>query len=65
VPTVVDAAALCADLTGDGKGMGQGLMVTPRDIDRQVADLSKLLGYGISLALQPRMTVAELELLLG
>ena len=65
VPTVVDAAALCADLTGDGAEMGQGLMVTPRDIDRQVADLSKLLGYGISLALQPRMTVAELELLLG
>lgn len=65
VPTVVDAAALCADLTGAGEGMGQGLMVTPRDIDRQVADLSKLLGYGISLALQPQMTVAELELLLG
>ena len=65
VPTVVDAAALCADLTGSGEEMGQGLMVTPRDIDRQVADLSKLLGYGISLALQPQMTVAELELLLG
>ena len=65
VPTVVDAAVLCADLAGTGEAMGQGLMVTPRDIDRQVADLSKLLGYGISLALQPRMTVAELELLLG
>ena len=67
VPTVVDAAALCADLTGEDQPgeAGQGLMVTPRDIDRQVADLSKLLGYGISLALQPRMTVAELELLLG
>ena len=34
-------------------------------IDRQIADLSRLLGFGISLALQPRMTVAELELLLG
>ena len=65
VPTVVDAAALCAELTGASEGLGRGLMVTPRDIDRQVADLSKLLGYGISLALQPQMTVAELELLLG
>ena len=45
--------------------LGGELLVTPRDIDRQVADLSKLLGYGISLALQPQMTVAELELLLG
>ena len=67
VPTVVDAATLAADLTGQDKRPEEGrtLMVTPRDIDRQVADLSKLLGYGISLALQPQMTVAELELLLG
>lgn len=67
VPTVVDAATLAADLTGQDERPEEGrtLMVTPRDIDRQVADLSKLLGYGISLALQPQMTVAELELLLG
>ena len=67
VPTVVDAATLAADLTGQDKRPEEGrtLMVTPRDIDRLVADLSKLLGYGISLALQPQMTVAELELLLG
>ena len=62
VPTVVDAAVMGGE---SAEEPGQGLMVTPRDIDRQVADLSKLLGYGISLALQPRMTVAELELLLG
>ena len=67
VPTVVDAATLCADLTGQSTRPEQGrtLIVTPRDIDRQIADLSRLLGFGISLALQPRMTVAELELLLG
>lgn len=67
VPTVVDAATLAADLTGADTRPeeGRNLMVTPRDIDKQVADLSKLLGYGISLALQPQMTVAELELLLG
>ncbi len=67
VPTVVDAATLAADLTHSDTRpeTGRELMVTPRDIDRQVADLSKLLGYGISLALQPQMTVAELELLLG
>ena len=67
IPTVVDGATLAADLTGQTTRPEQGrtLMVTPRDIDQQVADLSKLLGFGISLALQPRMTVAELELLLG
>jgi len=67
VPTVVDAATLCADLTGQATRPEQGrtLMVTPRDIDKQIADLSRLVGFGISLALQPQMTVAELELLLG
>lgn len=67
VPTVVDAATLAADLTQSSTRpeTGRDLMVTPRDIDQQVADLSRLLGYGISLALQPQMTVAELELLLS
>jgi len=67
VPTVVDAATLCADLTGQpcSPERGGSLIVTPRDIDQQVADLARLLGFGISLALQPGMTVAELELLLG
>ena len=53
VPTVVDAATLCADLTGADTRPEQGrsLMVTPRDIDSRIADLSRLLGYGISLAL--------------
>ena len=35
------------------------------DIDSQVADLAKIVGYGISLALQPGMTVEDLELLLS
>lgn len=67
VPTVVDGATLAADLTGSDRRPEQGrtLMVTPRDIDERVADLSRLLGFGISLALQPTMTVAELEMMLG
>lgn len=66
VPTVVDAAALCADLTGTHtpSPCSPELMVTPRDIDQKVAQLSKLIAYGINLALQPEMTVEELELLL-
>lgn len=67
VPTVVDAATLAADLTGSDTRPEQGrtLIVTPRDIDKQIADLSRLLGFAVSLALQPSMTVAELELLLS
>ena len=67
VPTVVDAATLAADLTGTDipPKEGKDLFVTPRDIDQKVAHLSKLIAYGINLALHPDMTLEELELLLG
>ena len=69
VPTVVDGATLAADLTGAEQpprlGPGQDLLVTPKDIDSQVADLSKIIGYGINLALQPGLDIQELDLLLS
>ncbi len=69
VPTVVDAGTLAADLLGSREvpelGRGREMFVTPKDIDSQVADLSKVIGYGINLALQPGMSLEELELLLS
>ena len=66
VPTVVDGATLAADLTGrEVSGGEENFMVTPRDIDSQVADLGKLVGYAIDLALQPGLSLADLELLLS
>ena len=69
VPTVVDGATLAADLTGTEDlpplGAGGSLLVTPTDIDSQVSDLSHIIGYGISLALQPGLTVEDLDLLLN
>lgn len=69
VPTVVEAATLAADLLGQVDvpelGGAGGLLVTPKDIDSQVADLSKIIGYGISLGLQPGLELEDLELLLG
>ncbi len=74
-PTVVDGATLAADLLS-GAGLGEmepeslrggetGLFVTPRDIDERVADLSRVIGYGLTLALQPGLTLSDLELLLS
>lgn len=70
VPTVVDARSLAADITGTEEGRippdsADGLIVTPREIDRQAADISRLVGYGIDLALQPSLTVGDLDMLLG
>ena len=69
VPTVVEASTLAADLLNREElpplGEGSGLLVTPKDIDSQVNDLSKVIGYGISLALQPGLDVSDLDLLLS
>ena len=74
VPTVVDGATLALDVLAqagvDGVepealgGQGSDLFVTPREIDVQVATLAKSIGYGINLALQPHLTLSDLELLL-
>ena len=69
VPTVVDAATLAADLLDTQElpdlGAEGALLVTPKDIDSQVADLSKIIGYGVSMALQPGISLEELDLLLS
>ena len=64
VPTVVDGATLAADLMGtdDLPDLNE---VTPKDIDSQVNDLAKVIGYGISMALQPGISLEELDLLLS
>lgn len=70
VPTVVDAATLAADLLGEGSGTGAlrdspSLIVTPKDIDSHVADVSKVIGYGINLALQNGLTVEDVDMFLS
>ena len=74
VPTVVDAATLAADLleeSGAAEGMEQKLrgsakswMVTPQEIDQQVRDLGKVIGYGINWALQD-LEIEEMNALLS
>ncbi|MBO5727888.1 MAG: GPR endopeptidase [Oscillospiraceae bacterium] len=70
VPTVVDGATLAMDLLGQSEPpeLAQGvenLMVTPRDIDAQVAELAKVIGFGINLALQDGLSVEDVELFLS
>jgi spore protease len=75
VPTVVDAATLAADLLEQaGKPNispeelsphGGGLIVTPKDIDQQIADIAKILGYGINLALHKDITVEDINTFLS
>ena len=74
VPTVVDSATLAADLLEESgiteidenklRSSQQNLMVTPRDIDQQVRDLGKVVGYGINWALQD-LEIEEMNALLS
>ena len=75
VPTVVDAATLCADVLAEAgrddldpdalRRAGSGVIVTPKEIDSHVADLSKVIGFGVNLALQTGLTVQDVEMFLS
>ena len=75
VPTVVEAGTLAADLMGqaeqkeikpsDFQEYGGSMIVTPKEIDAYVGDVSKLLGYGINLALHQDITIDDINLFLS
>ena len=72
VPTVIDGATLCADLLEEAGcprqalcGRGTDLFVTPQDIDQRVTELGRMVGYGITLALQRGLTLEDVTGLLG
>ena len=75
VPTVVDATTLTTDLAEqagvtdlrreDLDRFGGSMIVTPKEIDTQVRDISKLLGYGINLALHDGFQVDDINMFLS
>ncbi len=58
VPTVVDVSSL-------GEGLPQGYFVTAQDMDRTILRLGKLLGLGLTLGLQPELSLEDAEALLA
>ncbi len=75
VPTVVDAATLAvdlceqagaADIAPEDMEVSVGSMiVTPKEIDANVADVSKLIGYGLNLALHPGLNIDDVTMFLS
>ncbi len=72
LPTVVDAATLARDVVEQCGGAidratlpqgGTSLFVTPDSIDAKIAEMAKLIGYGLNLALQPHLTFADMTAL--
>lgn len=71
VPTVVESAALVMDLLEEAGAplpgqeiLRQGFFVTPKEIDEQVQQLSRLLGWGVNAAVLG-LSAAESAALLG
>ena len=73
VPTVVDGATLAHEITGQLGGptcealedLSRPVMITTRDIDREVADIARMIGYSVNMALHPHLTVEDIDLYLS
>ncbi len=66
VPTVVDAATLIMDCTGNENAVSDGaenMMVTPREIDLMIERASKAISLAINCALQPDITPEDMLIL--
>lgn len=60
VPTVISAGLLTEDEAEEDP-----LFLTPRDIDSRVRELSRVIGYAVTLALQEGLTIEDVTGLLG
>ena len=73
VPTVVDGATLAHEISSQlGQpacealdDLSQPVMITTRDIDHEVADISRMIGYAVNMALHPHLSVADIDLYLS
>ena len=73
VPTVVDGATLAHEISSQLDephcealdDLSQPVMITTRDIDREVADISRMIGYAVNMALHPHLSVADIDLYLS
>lgn len=73
VPTVVDGATIAHEICTQAGVTGcealddlaQPVLVTTRDIDREVSDVARVIGYAVNLALHPHLTVEGVDLYLS
>ena len=68
VPTVVDADTFIYSMMEDAApkcSRGEGLFITPREIDSIVSHSAKLIAYGINLALHKDLTLEDIDLFIS
>lgn len=73
VPTVVDGSSIAHEIVRQAGSiqsealddLKQPLLVTGRDIDREVHEISRVIGYALNLALHPHLSISDIELCLN
>ena len=72
VPTVIDTATIASEIAEQTESRFEALddlntpaIVTTRDVDRQVADAARVIGYGINLFLHPMLKLTDIDAFLS
>lgn len=65
VPTVITGHSLAQELSGRQTMPTGDLFLTPRDVSSRVCEISRLLGYSITAALQPKLSLDDILALLN
>ena len=65
IPTVIAGHTLVQELTGTSAEDSSDLFLTPRDVSSRVTELGRLIGFSISAALHPQLTVEDISGLLS
>ena len=74
VPTVVDISSIIFDIEEESginlpesitEEYGKTLMVTPKEIDVNIEDVAKIIGYAINLSLQPKISIEDMDMFLS
>lgn len=73
VPTVVDGATLAHEISAQAGGvscealddLANPVVVTTKDIDREVRDVSRVIGYAVNKALHPHLSIEDIDLFLS
>lgn len=74
VPTVVDISSIIFDIEKESgitfnddilEEYGKSLIVTPKEIDTNIEDVSKIIGYAINSALHPQISISDMDVFLS
>lgn len=65
IPTVVDAATLVQEVTGQEADAVRGMIVTGKDVDAHLQEVSRLVAVGLNLFLHPSLEEKEIAWLTG